>query len=206
MIPIPYVKSVSMDDVIATSYRDYHVKGFDYICLKRTPTETVKLYFFDGDVSKMPEVVAPHDHRYDFKTGVVCGSSQNMWFEETRGPNEGSIYERFAYETPLNGGGGFIHVGQTRLLMTACRSYRAGQTYGMKHNEFHTIRIVENETVLFLVQYEDKVTDRPTLTFMKTDVAPELDALYRRFTPDQVLDKLGRLRERVPELVLPQIV
>ena len=65
---LPIVPSVSMEEVLANSFRDFHAKGLDYVCLKRRPSETVKLYFFDGDVSKLPEVVNPHDHRYDFST------------------------------------------------------------------------------------------------------------------------------------------
>lgn len=40
---------------------------------KRTPEHTRKVYFFDGKVSQLPEVVSPHDHRYDFTTTVLAG-------------------------------------------------------------------------------------------------------------------------------------
>lgn len=59
--------------LIQNSYRDFHAKGLDYVCLKRTPDHTVKVYFLDGDVSKVPEVVNPHDHRYAFETTVLSG-------------------------------------------------------------------------------------------------------------------------------------
>lgn len=72
------MNQIPMDYVIANSFKDYHVKGFDYICLQRSPRETVKLYFFDGDVSKMPEVVNPHDHRYDFDTVCLSGAVEYL--------------------------------------------------------------------------------------------------------------------------------
>jgi hypothetical protein len=202
---IPSLPAVTMDEVIANSFRNYHVKGFDYICIKRSPLETVKLYFFDGDVSKLPEVVAPHDHRYDFKTYVLAGGSQNMWFKECR-QHEGEIFERFAYETPLNGGEGFMHVGQTRLKMESRGTYRPGQCYSMKYNELHTIRMVHNETVLCLIQKEDRVGDRPTLTFMRGSEPPNLNGMYTKFSADQVMTRVNNLLERCPTLQLPRII
>lgn len=198
-----------MEEVIANSFRDYHVSGFDYLCLKRSPTETVKIYFFDGDVAKLPEVVNPHDHRYDFKTMVLAGASQNIWYEEAgpraAGKNEGKIFERFAYDTPLLGGGGFVHVGQTRLVETSRRSYKAGQNYTMGFREVHTIRMLQNETILCLVQNEDRVKDRPTLTFTRHEEPPNLEGMYRKFTPDGIVARLKNLRDRVPYVKLPRV-
>ncbi|WP_156927856.1 hypothetical protein [Bradyrhizobium sp. Tv2a-2] len=195
---------VPMDEVIATSYRDFHVKGFDYICLRRSPSETVKLYFFDGDVSKLPEVVNPHDHRYDFTTLCVAGRVQNMWFSESR---TGELFQRFAYETPLLGGDGFTWVGETRLSCVRKYSCSAGRRYSMRHHEVHTIRLMENNTVISLVQFEDKVSDfTPTLTFTRDREPPSLDGLYRRFEPDAILSRLKALQERVRGLRLPRIV
>lgn len=206
---IPKLESLSMEEVVANSFRDYHVRGFDYLCLKRHPKETVKVYFFDGDVSKLPEIVHPHDHRYDFRTAVLCGRSQNVWYEEA---SEASIkagaskrFEKFAFDTPLVGGIGFTHVGQADLIESARASYQAGQWYAMGHREVHTIRMLENETVLALVQYEDRVTDRPTATFTRHREPPSLEGMYKRFTPDGIRDKLRVLAERVPTLRLPEI-
>lgn len=200
---IPYIDTVTVDEIIANSFKDYHVKGFDYICLRRSPVETVKLYFFDGDVSKLPEVVNPHDHRYDFRTMVVAGSSQNMWFEEHQ---RGRLYNKFLYKTPLLGGDGFTYDGEISLLEYRRETFGKDDRYFMRHDMIHTIRMLESETVLCLVQYEDKVEDdKPTLTFIQ-DKAPSLSSLYNKFTPDQVLSRLKRLRERVPSINLPRII
>lgn len=194
---------IAMEEVLANSYRDYHAKGLDYICLRRSPSETVKLYFFDGDVSKLPEVVNPHDHRYDFKTLCVAGCVQNICFAPHP---KGERFHRFAYDTPLLGGNGFTWIGEDRLAPNRHRSYRAGYSYWMDHNEIHTIRMVENETVICLIQYEDKVGDRPTLTFTKDREPPSLSGLYNRFSADTVLAKLAALKERVPGFSLPRVV
>ena len=71
-----------------------------------------------------------------------------------------------------------------------------GGAYLMKAAELHTIRIVENETVLALRQFEDVVPHgQPTQTFTR-GAAPSLDGLYSKFTADQALDKLRLFRER----------
>ncbi|MEE9481878.1 hypothetical protein [Methylobacterium ajmalii] len=191
---------VDIDAVVANSFKDFHTKGFDYLCVRRSPRETLKLYFFDGDVSKLPEVVSPHDHRYGFETTILAGESQNVWFAEgVRGgddPRGGEVFNRFEYRTPLNGGDGFRWIGEAQLVETGRRGFRRGQSYYMDAAGLHTIRIVSSETVLMLRQFEDVVPiDRPTTTFTK-GAAPSLDGLYSRFTADQVVDKLRLFEER----------
>lgn len=205
-IHFPHVPDVTVDEVIANSFRDYHVKGFDYICLRRSPSETVKLYFFDGDVSKLPEVVNPHDHRYDFKTLCVAGAVENIWFvRDARRQAEQFI--KFEYRTPLNGGSGFTFAGTEHLKAVLKSTARAGRSYNMHAHEIHTIRLRENNTVICLVQHEDKVAlDKPTMTFTRDHEPPSLTGLYGQFTPDQVLRRLATLQARVPGLRLPKVI
>ncbi len=193
-LDLPLPKRVNIDDVVANSFKDFHTKGFDYICLKRSPEETLKLYFFDGDVAKLPEVVAPHDHRYDFETYVAAGGSENVWFK--RSVDQGEVFNWFEFRTPLNGGDGFEFIGEEQLVEFARRRYAPGDSYFMPYYDLHTIRIVENETVLMLVQFDDRVAiDKPTYTFSKGN-APSLDGLYSKFTADQVIAKLKCFEEK----------
>lgn len=205
MIVTPY--RVKMEDVVQNSFKDYHVRGFDYLCLKRHPSETLKIYFFDGDVSSMPEVVTPHDHRYDFSTTVLAGRSENVWYQQCRKGIYGVDFERFEYRSKLVDPEtfGFVHAGTVKLRETNRVAFSVGQTYDMFHDEIHTIRMVENETILALVQFEDRVTDGPTQAFFRGGKPPSLDGLYEKFTPDQVLGLMRRLGERVPNLRLPVI-
>jgi hypothetical protein len=196
MLPLPLC--INVEEIVANSFKDFHTKGFDYICLKRSPTETVKLYFFDGDVAKLPEVVAPHDHRYDFATWVAAGASENVWFK--RDDKEGEVFNWFEYRTPLNGGDGFTFVGEEQLKEVARRQFKKGDNYSMHAADLHTIRIVENETVLMLIQHEDLVPlDRPTSTFSMGN-APSIDGLYSKFSADQVIDRLRKFEERTGHL------
>jgi hypothetical protein len=198
-----------MEEVINNSFKDFHVKGFDYICVRRSPTQTVKLYFFDGDVSKLPEVVNPHDHRYNFETFCITGSVENLWFDRrgTARSDSYRTYEKFEYRTPLLGGNGFRHAGQAQLALIGRQAINPGESYWMDFNEIHTIRMVESETVIALVQHEDRVReDVPTFTYTRDREPPSLDGLYSKFAADQIVDRLQRLKERVPSLVLPEVV
>lgn len=183
----------TMEEVIENSFKDYHVKGFDYICLKRTPELTIKLYFFDGDVSKLPEVVNPHDHRYNFRTRCLAGEVENSCYMVDQ---RGEVYNRFEYRTPLNGGDGFTWDGTTHLLEMSRKRYHAMQGYNMQYEDIHTIRLVQNNTILMLTQYEDEMAiTTPTMTYSREAKLPLLSGLYNRFTPDQVRKRFKQLQE-----------
>jgi hypothetical protein len=176
---------------LENSYRDYHVKGFDYICLRRSPKETLKVYIFDGVADTMPEIVNPHDHRYDFDTAVVCGSSTNITYDVVEGSDEGEVFNRFKYATPLNGGNGFTFDKEQRLRIASRSDYPCGTGYAMKHDRIHTIRIGK-DTVLVLKQYAD-VVDGPTFTWTRGNEPPNLSGLYNRFTRDQLVARLKQI-------------
>jgi len=193
---IPLPQRINVEEVIASSYRNFHAKGMDYVCLHRDQALTLKLYFFDGDVSKLPEVVNPHDHRYSFRTWVVAGAGQNIWYEP--GDEHDAHFQQFDWATPLLGGDGFKWHQEVMLRESRRETFAAGESYFMRAPEIHTIRMVKNETVLFLAQFEDTVPpDWPTSTFTMSDVAPPIgDDLYTRFKPDELLALLKRFEER----------
>jgi hypothetical protein len=190
---------VDLDHVLANSFRDFHVKGFDYLCLKRSPAETVKVYFFDGDVAQMPEAVVPHDHRYPFWTDCLSGEVVNHQFVELFGKryrDEGILHERFEYRTPLNGGDGFTWQREAWLFRTAGRVYARGGGYGMRHDELHTIT-VRPDTVIRLVQFADALPlDVPTAAFRPAGQRDpiSLDGLYRPMDADHALMRLAQYK------------
>lgn len=197
----------TMEEVLANSYRDFHVKGFDYICLRRSPRETIKLYFFDGDVAKLPEVVNPHDHRYDFDTLCIAGGVENVIYAPTCDPLKGKPFERFHYMTPLNGGDGFRWAGTERLIEARRTIYRPMQIYWMPFKGIHTIRMAEPETVIALRQFDDMVpASIATTTWSRDREPPDLAGLYRRFTADEVRDRLRVLANLAPRIQLPEII
>ena len=184
----------TLKHALDNSYRNFHAKGMEYICLKRSPKLTVKLYVFDGDVSKLPEVVNPHDHRYPFDTAVVAGSMQNMLY---RPGESGEVFQTFDYMTPLNGGNGFTWREERALEEYNRQTLHRGQSYLMDAAGIHTIRMLEDQTVLVLRQYEDVVPlDQPTLTFTHEKEPPSLSGLYERWTEGELVDRLKDIEGR----------
>jgi hypothetical protein len=192
---IDFILDGKMDPtpILANSYRDFHVKGFDYICLYRTPTLTQKLYTFMDDAADSAEVVAPHDHRYDFDTEVLAGTVTNhTYIPDAR---TGRVMARWNFETPLNGGTGFSFAGYTRLRKFDQWAYGKGERYYMLAEELHTIT-VKADTVLLLEQYDDRKGVKHTSTFTH-GYEPKIDGLYVRFTEEQLMHKLRYLKDRL---------
>ena len=71
--------TLDVDEVKSNSFKDFHAKGLDYICLFRSPELTLKAYFFSEGMEsqKVGEVVSPHDHRYNFFTQCYSGRIEN---------------------------------------------------------------------------------------------------------------------------------
>lgn len=40
-----------LGDICANSFRNFHTKGFDYLCVKRSAELTRKVYFFEGNLT-----------------------------------------------------------------------------------------------------------------------------------------------------------
>lgn len=187
----------NLDQVIENSFKNFHAKGLDYICMKRSEDHTEKYYFFDGDFTKLPEVVNPHDHRYNFLTTVVAGKVDNMWWGENLSFLDcdccTQVFQEFDWMTPLNGGSGFTWRGEKRLEFVGQHSYSPGQKYYMEAWEIHTIGFRADQSIIKLDQYKDEIPlDQPTKTYCMEE--PALDGLYEKFTPDEVLKKLQTLR------------
>lgn len=183
--------TVSLAMMQANSFKDFHAKGLDYMCLKRSDAHTVKLYLLDGDVSKLPEAVNPHDHRYAFRTQVLAGSLVD-WRWSRSATEERQTFDVFNYDTPLNGGAGFTHQGETEMGVAEVVSNRRGATLWTSHDMIHTIKPLEDQTVLILDQLEDVVpVGEPTRTYVRSgDPAPDTSGLYDRFTVDELIARM----------------
>ena len=195
---------IDIAHAVENSFRNFHAKGMDYICIKRSPKLTMKLYVFEGDVSKLLEVVNPHDHRYNFDTLVLAGRMQNMRYGISHlGADR---YQWFEYLTPLNGGSGFKWKQELGLKETFRETYAKGGAYRMLASEIHTIRMVENETVLLLRQYSDVVPlGVPTMTFTRDKEPPSLSGLYERWTEGELMDRLKKIEERTGLLLTERV-
>lgn len=194
---LPSLADLDMESVLENSYKDYHVKGFDYLCLHRSPELTLKAYFFEGDVQNASEVVNPHNHRYDFHTTCLSGAVENRWYRSyPLDPRRAQRYNMFEWRTPLNGGDGFTLSGEITMQNYRAVQCARGEGYDMAADELHTIQILKPDTVLLLVQYEDVVPiNHPTLTFTQSTQPPDLSGLYNKFTADQAVKRIKQLQE-----------
>lgn len=202
------IDALDIDHVVDNSYKNFHVKNIDYICLNRTPEDTVKLYFFEDAAAETPEVVNPHWHRYDFWTTAITGGVENIRYRQSteQDIDDGNydVYNVFDYRTPLLGGNGFtFSTGDSLTIRDRFDSTRwdNSDSYFMRFDEIHTINILKPETCLMLHQYRDMVPDYiPTQTYSKmNDPDPTIadDGLYDRFTSDEIVAKLKWLNEKV---------
>ncbi|QNJ56854.1 hypothetical protein SEA_REINDEER_44 [Mycobacterium phage Reindeer] len=198
---------LDIDALLPHSFKDFHAKGLDYVCLHRSDELTLKAYFFaDGmESQRLGEVINPHDHRYNFETQLMSGVISNKWYRYADPNRFGDLgvgnadwYNIFEWRTPLNGGRGFQPVGDSTLLVQHRTETLAwpGATYWMDAEELHTISVGARETCIVLAQHEDVVPlSEPTYTFTKDDEPPSLDGLYREFTADELVARINLLRD-----------
>lgn len=187
--------SVDLDNLIQNSYKNFHAKGLDYICLKRAADHTIKVYFLDGDASKLPEVVNPHDHRYLFSSRVLAGRLEDYTYIPTT--NEGAeTFQTFDYMTPLNGGNGFTYRGEERLLRTKINRITEGQCLFTSSKNIHTIAAKADQTVIMLEQYADVVPlNKPTTLWVpEGEPKPDVSGLYEKHTPDEFLNRIQTIK------------
>jgi len=188
-----------MEMMIENSFKNFHVKGFDYLCIHRSEQLTIKVYMMDGDASKMTEVVNPHDHRYLFTTTVLAGEMIDHRYELS---DDGDLYNAFDYLTPLNGGNGFTFRGEERLKKTDSLILDENQDLMTLHFDLHTIGFKSDQTVIMLNQFRDTVPiDVPTSCWSPVG-SPEPNnnnsGLYEKFTADEIIAKLVTIEGLMP--------
>jgi hypothetical protein len=173
-----------IETIAKNSFRNFHVKGFNYLCLSRSLLRTEKVYFFPDDLAFQPELVMPHNHRYDFITEVIAGSVRNKLYRpSTTGPR----FDVFSYRTPLNGGNGFSWSHETSLDCFSSTMYQRGDIWESKHHEIHTLQVLERGTIIKLTQFQDVFplhVGTQSYRVVGSREPPNLDGLYDEMTPD----------------------
>lgn len=197
---------MNLESIIQNSYRNFHARGLDYLCLKRSPELTLKVYFFDGpesQLAQLPEIVMPHDHRYDFTTRVLDGSVANLVYDES--DDRGKVYQKFAWDTPLNGGKGFSHIGETRLQQQSRTAYKKGESWYSSAKHIHTLRVLKRGSIIMLSQYDDVVPiGHPTWAYTRGEPKPpSLSGLYEEMSEADALSRIEQFKAAYPSFVWP---
>lgn len=92
------------------------------------------------------EPITPHSHRFDFHCMVLAGSVRNLiWLESVRGDEFRSTTLRYGGEV----GKYERETGGVKRWAICTKNYQAGDEYGMKSNEVHSIFFAKGTSVLF---------------------------------------------------------
>lgn len=186
------VSNLNMEDCIKNSFKNHHVKGMNYINLLRDSRITLKLYFLDPELVKsnnQDHLVCPHNHRYNFNTEVLMGAVSNVLFEEVKG-DDWNVYR---YSSSKIGQDKFGEKSQCGLLETSRILYKPGQNYYMETDQIHTLVPSDEFTILLLYQFNNLEGD--TGFYTPTDVLPEFDEIYDKFTEQEINEYLAFLKK-----------
>lgn len=189
-----------IDTIIANSYKDFHAKGLDYICLQRSENLTRKVYFLDGNAARIPEVVNPHNHRYPFSTTVLAGAYVDHVYYPIIGDSpDARRYQRFNYQTPLNGGNGFTYEGEDDMVIYKSYHAERNQSILRGRNTIHTIQMKADQTVLYLEQRADEIPiGHPTQCWVPHgEPKPDTSGLYTKFTHDEIAARMKLINELI---------
>lgn len=175
------------------SYRDYHAKGLDYLCLHRSEGLTIKAYFLN--VPQGMNIVNPHDHAYNFHTFILKGKLANLLYKE----GEGEIWNKFHYRPSLSRNRRFVIDSSTKLKLVRDDQYCIGTGYYMVRDEIHTIQSLAPDTVMLLYQYQTPSAkkDEGTFLYTKEGNPPSTDSLYRTFSDVEMAERVKDLRKIV---------
>lgn len=184
-----------VEAIIKNSYKNFHTRGLDYICLRRSAHQTVKAYMFDGDENDLSEVVNPHDHRYNFDSYVLAGEVRESKYIEAV---DGSPVRKREWLTPLNGGQGFGDDTEAFLKKTSSSIYNQGARYSSRANEVHTLHILSGQSLVIITQHEDVLPiGVPTSTYFQGDDKPSLNGLYEQFNADDILKRTALIQSLI---------
>lgn len=141
-------------DLVKQSRVNHHVKGLDYICLKRTPELTVKIYIIDRpDNDQSGFLVHPHNHRYNFDSIILKGSLKHYRFKEDETPKAWTNCDKFKYQWENRK---VYPMRKSNLMIDSVETCKEGSKYNVETHEIHTLEILE-PTVIGIFQYMDRI-------------------------------------------------
>lgn len=108
----------------------------------------VRLFTSDRDTL---ELITPHSHRFDFTCLVLWGRVIQVLFTRTGRRDQGNAYAVGVLRAPTGGIGEYQFIpGEAPDYFSVNEyEYTAGETYGMRRTEIHTIRFSKGAAVLF---------------------------------------------------------
>jgi hypothetical protein len=145
------VRLVDIPHLANSSVMNHHADGMHYLCLQRTETHTVKIYYIPKPVNNNGGfLVNPHNHRYKFSSVVMSGALQHLRFSESENKHgDQYVKNRYFWETKevKRQGMRYIYAYRDDLVTE-------GGTYTVTPDEIHTLKILK-PTIIALSQEAD---------------------------------------------------
>jgi len=191
----------NLPQMVAKSYRHYHVRGFNSIILAAAPELALRLYVcLPGETDLRPDNdhIFVHNHSFDFQTQVLVGHMDNALYEVQPTPcPEVPLWYQYRYASALKNSTrqmGLTPLGQVPLAEVRRRRVKAGESYFLRHPELHRIYVPADRLVAMLFWQHAKV-DQVPLLFSPAPL-PEIlptAGLYQRFAGEAELGALVQL-------------
>ena len=152
------LRSINLTEALETSFLDYHAKGMHYLCLKRTPELTLKLYLIEPDHQpadrKRGWLVMPHNHAYAFEQVVLAGSINQILFKVDENAKKKDFF-RLWWNPQARMGSAFVPTMVGLRSRSEWIGVRRG--YAMRTDQVHTIAARRDEpTLLLSYQHHDE--------------------------------------------------
>ncbi len=134
----------------------YHVNGFDKLILLQEDNYSLRLHiWWQENGKKTREDI--HNHRWDFISGVLVGTSVQELFSLSAEQEEGAFEMAHYRYTPQRNHQGFRYcmknLGSVFLRQQGKKQISSGRVYRLKKSELHRVVCDYKETTATLVFY-----------------------------------------------------
>ncbi len=200
---------LQVDDAIRNSYKNWHVKGVDYLCLYRSPQLTIKVYKCPAELQSENKntktILNPHTHLYNSHIVVLMGECEIVTFDyhkrshqsgEPKEVNHNFTTHNLFYHTskfgPRAKQAGFRFESTGHLIEKQVTKITEQQSLYMKADEIRSFRTI-GETYLLIFQYNTIPFNVDTDLYVQTATPPILDELYQTFNESEIVNFINKI-------------
>jgi hypothetical protein len=184
--------------LLEQSVKDFHFRGFNYVCLQFEPFQTVRLYVLDPEQPVDVSQTSVHNHLYDSQLLCLLGYLRNTVYrvDDERGERYHAHWLRSALH-PENAERR-IKLQPHRpvgLSVASEKTLLPGQWHYQPHTEVHSVSSDPSLPTAWMVFEFPTVKDRSTV-FLRGEgerTTIETPGCYGRFGAEELSRLLGRL-------------
>lgn len=179
----------NFDNLLEKSY--LHPNGFDKLVLVSGQHFNLRLHNFHP-----PKVMKPaervHNHKWEFASSILLGGYQAQEFNIHSGDSERCHYQ-YSKEQ------GLVYQGQSHVLLTDEYEVKAGTTYFMPGDVYHSITKISDEgcITVMMTGYTTETTTN-VFSFEKLDLVKDQNHCgLKMYTEDEIKDTLTSVKEKL---------